>query len=89
MTTQTEKQYAKLVGKLYWSMQRQSLVMVTRLQKSYGRWRFTLLYTDSDIKDNPRTRDASEIIRLIKQGRWITAAEFITLREKAQAKYRG
>lgn len=82
--TQTERQYVKNVGKLFWSVKLGSLVMVVSLDKKWGRWRYTIDYTNPDMSNRTRSRDAKEIATLIKQGIWITAADFLTLREKSQ-----
>jgi len=86
--TQAEKIYAKLIGQLFWSVQRQSLVFISGLNKYYGRWRYDIFYsnTESLVKQQSKTRDAREILRLIQQGRWITAADFMKFYEEYQAK---
>lgn len=85
--TPTEKKYNALVGKLFWAIQRQQLVMVTGLSKGWGRWRVNIeYYSDDPAKRMIRNRDAIEIERLIKQGRWITAKDFLTLKEHAERK---
>ncbi len=85
--TPTERQYRKHLGQLFWSIQRQSLVMLTDLVKSYGRWRYKIEYASNNIGGvYSRTRDASEIEKMINNGRWITAAQFMKFREGSQAK---
>lgn len=85
--TPTEKKYKYLVGKLFWAIQRQQLVMVTRLSKGWGRWRVNIeYYSDNPEKRIIRDRDAIEIERLIKQGRWIPAKDFLNLKEQEERK---
>lgn len=84
--TPTEKKYRQHLGQLFWSVQRGSLVLVIGLTKSYGRWRYLIEYTAPHIESKTRHRDATEITKLIKQGRWMTAAQFIKLREESQGK---
>ena len=85
--TPTEKKYKPLIGKLFWVVKLQQLVMITALRKCWGRWRVNIEY----YSDNPeyrvvRDRDAIEIERLIKQGRWISAKDFLNLKEQEERK---
>ena len=84
MSTLTQRKYAKLLGKLYYSQTQSSLVLVHGLVQRGRTWRYSCYYLDPQ---SYRTReiDAKRVEALIKQTRWITAAEYIRLREKGQA----
>lgn len=85
--TPTEKRYSSLVGKLFWAIQRGQLVMITNLSKGWGRWRVNIeYYSDKPEGRLVRNRDAIEIERLIKQGRWIPAKDFLNLKEQEERK---
>lgn len=77
--TPTEKKYAKYVGQLYFSSQRGCLVLVTGMEKRYGRWRMMIEYYGSMIESRNRSRDAIEIEALVKQGRWLTSKKWLEL----------
>lgn len=85
MTT-TAAKYAKNVGKLFWSIQRNSLVFVANLEKQDRRWCYHLLYSGNNTIANPRWRDAKRIQMLINQGRWITTEEYIKIRTEIEKK---
>lgn len=70
MSTQTEKKYAKRIGKLFFSHQLGKLVMLTGLEKTYGIWRYSALYSDPDMVGNPRNLTAKRVEELLAQGRW-------------------
>lgn len=82
--TPTERKYSIHVGRLYWSYQRGSLVMITSLTKNYGRWRYNIDYLSPDITQGQRTRDAKEILRLMTKLRWVPAAQYIKEKEISQ-----
>lgn len=83
MSTQTQKKYAKLIGKLYYSELQNSLVLVCGLVQRGRTWRYSLYYLSPRL-DKSREIDALRIASLIQQSRWLTAAEYIRLREKGQ-----
>ena len=84
MSTLTQRKYAKLLGKLYYSQTQSSLVLVHGLVQRGRTWRYALYYLNPE-SNRTREIDAKGVEALIRQTRWITAAEYIRLREKGQA----
>ena len=84
MSTLTQRKYAKRLGKLYYSQLQDSMVLVHGLVQRGRTWRYSCYYLASDIVNRTREIDAKRIEALIRQSRWITAAEYIRLREKGQ-----
>lgn len=77
--TPTEKQYRKIVGKMFYSFKSKTLLIPISLDKNYGVWRYNLEY----LRENKRSSFVTAIRAKehIAVGNWIPAAEYIKLRE--------
>lgn len=84
--TPSERQYSKYVGKLFYSRNRNSLVLVTGLNKtSYSnRWQYDVEYMDPNYgSKNIKCKRLDELLRM---GQWIPAAQYIKMQPPSSSK---
>lgn len=76
--TPSERQYSKHIGKLFYSKNRNCLVLVTGLKKtSYSnRWQYDVEYMDPTY--GSKNIKCKRIDELLRMGQWIPAAQYIT-----------
>ena len=77
--TPSEKKYIQRVGKLYWSVNRSSLVLIESLSKREynNKWKYTLYYLDTKVSPQNREIDCVKIGKFLRMGTWRTAEQHI------------
>lgn len=82
---QTQKKYAKEIGKLYYSARVKSLVLILGLTQA-GRgsaWCYVVHYSSKDVLPRERKILAKRITQHVKDGRWVLAANYIKRLEES------